>query len=77
MKLPRKDNMKQKIYLTMFSAILAMMLVIGLSIATLVIALFGPTGDMIASFAWVVAISFVATGSLLLEVASCAGQEDV
>lgn len=58
-------------------AILALMLIVGLSIATIVVALFGPTGDMIASFAWVVAISFVATGSLLLEVASCAGQEDV
>ena len=58
-------------------AILAVMLIVGLSIATIVVALFGPTGDMIASFAWVLAISFVATGSLLLEVASCAAEEDV
>jgi hypothetical protein len=33
---------------------------------------------LVASFAWVLALSFVATGLMLLEVASCAGaSEDV
>ena len=51
--------------------LLAAILVAGLSIATIVISLFGPTQEMIASFAWVLAASFVVNGLLLLEVASC------
>ena len=51
--------------------LLAVLLVAGLSIATLVVSLFGPTPPLIASFAWVLAASFVVTGLLLLEVASC------
>jgi hypothetical protein len=47
------------------------LLLAGLSIATIVISIFGPTHWLIASFAWFVAASFVATGLLLLEVASC------
>ncbi|MEO7504489.1 MAG: DUF308 domain-containing protein [Sphingomicrobium sp.] len=43
----------------------------GLSISTLIVTLFGPTDQMIASFAWVFAISFVVSGMLLLEIASC------
>ena len=51
--------------------ILAVVLLLGLQIATFVIALFGPTAPLIASFAWVLALSFVVTGTLMLEVASC------
>jgi hypothetical protein len=50
---------------------LAALLVTGLSIATIVVSLFGPTAPLIASFAWVLAASFVVTGLLMLEVASC------
>lgn len=50
---------------------LGVLLMAGLSITTIVISIFGPTAPMIASFAWFVAISFVANGLLLLEVASC------
>jgi uncharacterized membrane protein HdeD (DUF308 family) len=42
----------------------------GLTASTLVIALFGPTKPIIADFAWVLAISFVAAGLLLVKVAS-------
>lgn len=51
--------------------LLGLVLLIGLSLASVVILLFGPTPDMVASFAWIVALSFVATGLLLLEIASC------
>ena len=51
--------------------LLAVLLIAGLSISTLVVSVFGPTPEMIASFAWVLAASFVVTGMLLLEVASC------
>jgi hypothetical protein len=51
--------------------LLAVLLITGLSIATIVISLFGPTPPLIASFSWVLAASFVVTGTLLLEVASC------
>ena len=51
--------------------LLAVLLIAGLSISTLVISLFGPTPWLIASFAWFVAASFVVNGLLLLEVASC------
>lgn len=51
--------------------VLGLMLLVGLSIATLVTALFGPTPTLVASFAWVLALSFVVTGTMLLEVASC------
>ena len=51
--------------------LLAALLVAGLSIATIVISVFGPTQEMVASFAWVLAASFVVNGLLLLEVASC------
>jgi uncharacterized membrane protein HdeD (DUF308 family) len=66
---------------TAFSAatdfILSAALAIGLSISTLVVALFGATEDLITSFAWVLAISFIATGTLLLLLANCARREDV
>ena len=51
--------------------LLAILLIAGLSVSTLVISVFGPTPELVASFAWVVAASFVANGLLLLEVASC------
>ena len=51
--------------------LLAVLLMAGLSITTIVISLFGPTPWLIASFAWFVAVSFVVNGLLLLEVASC------
>jgi hypothetical protein len=51
--------------------LLAVLLIAGLSITTIVISLFGPTPWLIASFAWFVAVSFVVNGLLLLEVASC------
>jgi len=51
--------------------LLAALLVTDLSIATIVVSLFGPTAPLIASFAWILAASFVVNGLLLLEVASC------
>ncbi len=61
---------------TAFSAgmdfLLAVVLIAGLSISTLVVSIFGPTPELVASFAWVLAASFVVNGLLLLEVASAA-----
>jgi hypothetical protein len=54
--------------------LLAVLLVAGLSISTIVVSLFGPTPELVASFAWVLAASFVVNGLLLLEVASCADE---
>src|SRR6185295_10516407 len=51
--------------------LLAALMIAGLSIATIVVSLFGPTAPLIASFAWILAASFVVNGLLLLEVASC------
>jgi hypothetical protein len=51
--------------------LLAVLLIAGLSIATIIVSLFGPTEPMVASFSWILAASFVVTGLLLLEVASC------
>jgi uncharacterized membrane protein HdeD (DUF308 family) len=42
----------------------------GLTASTLVIALFGPTKPIIADFAWLIAISFVGSGLLLVKLAS-------
>jgi uncharacterized membrane protein HdeD (DUF308 family) len=50
---------------------LGLLLLVGLSISTLIVSLFGPTPEMIASFAWILALSFVMSGMLLLEIASC------
>jgi hypothetical protein len=61
---------------TAFSAgmdfLLAVLLIAGLSISTLVIAVFGPTRELIATFAWVLAASFAVNGLMLLQVAHCA-----
>ena len=51
--------------------VLGVVLLAGISIATLVVTLFGPTPALVATFAWVLALSFVVTGFLLLEIASC------
>jgi hypothetical protein len=51
--------------------LLALVLLVGLSLSSVVVLLFGPTPAVVATFAWIVALSFVATGLLLLEVASC------
>lgn len=56
--------------------VLGVVLLAGLSIATLVVTLFGPTQALVASFAWVLALSFVVTGTLLLEVASCEREDE-
>ena len=50
--------------------VLAALLIAGLSITTIVVNIFGPTPELIASFAWILAASFVVNGLLLLEVAS-------
>lgn len=51
--------------------LLAVLLIAGLSISTLVVSVFGPTRELVATFAWVLAASFVVNGLMLLEVASC------
>ncbi|MEO6433070.1 MAG: hypothetical protein ABIO29_03705 [Sphingomicrobium sp.] len=56
--------------------LLAMLLLLGLSIATLVVSIFGPTPYLVASFSWVLAASFAITGLLLLEIANCERQSD-
>ena len=50
---------------------LAVVLFMGLSISSLVVSLFGPTEPVVAGFAWIFALSFVVTGAMLLEIASC------
>lgn len=52
--------------------LLAVLLIAGLSISTIVVSIFGPTRELVATFAWVLAASFIVNGLLLLEVASCA-----
>lgn len=54
--------------------LLAVLLITGLSISTIIISIFGPTRELIATFAWVLAASFVINGLMLLEVASCERQ---
>jgi hypothetical protein len=54
---------------------LSAILYIGLSASSITILFFGLTGEIVGSFAWVVALSFVATGMLLLEVAACGAAE--
>lgn len=54
--------------------LLGLLLFAGLSIATVVVSIFGPTAPLIASFAWFLSASFIANGLLLLEVSGCEGQ---
>ena len=51
--------------------LLAILLIAGLSITTIVVSIFGPTRPLIASFAWILAASFIVNGLLMLDVASC------
>jgi len=51
--------------------VLAVVLLMGLSISSLVVTLFGPTAEVVAGFAWILALSFVVTGAMLLEIAAC------
>jgi hypothetical protein len=51
--------------------LLAVLLITGLSISTIVVSVFGPTRELVASFAWILAASFVVNGVMLLEVAGC------
>jgi hypothetical protein len=51
--------------------LLGVVLLVGLSLATIVILLFGPTPALVATFSWIIALSLVATGLLMLEIASC------
>jgi uncharacterized membrane protein HdeD (DUF308 family) len=55
---------------------LGVLLVVGLSVAAIVVNLFGATPALIASFAWFLALSFVVNGLMLLEVASVARQDE-
>lgn len=50
---------------------LAAILIVGLPLASIVVALFGTTGDLIATFSWVLAASFLASGAMLLQIAAC------
>ncbi|NUT01540.1 MAG: hypothetical protein HOP96_11245 [Sphingomonas sp.] len=49
--------------------LLAVLLLAGLPIALVVAGLFGPTSAIVATFAWILAISFVANGAMLIAVA--------
>jgi hypothetical protein len=51
--------------------VLAAGLIAGLGIGTLVVIIFGPTPQLVSSFAWVLALSFVLNGLLQLEIAGC------
>lgn len=51
--------------------VLAAILILGLPLASVVVALFGTTGELIASFSWILAVSFLATGAMLLQIAAC------
>ena len=55
--------------------LLAVLLLSGLPIAIVVAGLFGPTSEIIATFAWILAISFVATGALLVAAAPVEASE--
>jgi uncharacterized membrane protein HdeD (DUF308 family) len=50
---------------------LSVILILGLPLASIIVALFGTTSDLIASFSWVLALSFLATGAMLLQIAAC------
>lgn len=51
--------------------LLAVIMILGLPLASVVVALFGTTSDLVASFSWVLAVSFLATGAMLLQIAAC------
>lgn len=51
--------------------VLAVILILGLPLASIIVALFGATSDLVASFSWILALSFAATGAMLLQIANC------
>lgn len=55
--------------------LLAVLLLAGLPVAVLVYGVFGQTNEIVASFAWVVAISFAAAGLLLIAAAPVEARE--
>ncbi len=70
----RRSGRSVRLWMTISAGMdffLAVLLVAGLSISALVVSIFGPTEHLVASFSWVLGASFVITGTLLLEVASC------
>ena len=70
----RRAHGSVKLWLSISAATdfgLGLLLLTGLSVTTLVVTLFGPVPQLVSGFAWVLALSFVATGTLLLEVAGC------
>jgi uncharacterized membrane protein HdeD (DUF308 family) len=55
--------------------LLAVLLLSGMPIALVVWGLFGRTSEIVATFAWVLAVSFVATGAMLIAVAPAEATE--
>jgi hypothetical protein len=55
--------------------LLAVLLLSGMPIALVVWGLFGRTSEIVATFAWVLAASFVATGAMLIAVAPAEASE--
>lgn len=55
--------------------LLAVMLLAGLPIALIVAGLFGPTSEIIATFSWILAVSFIATGAFLIAAAPIEASE--
>jgi hypothetical protein len=53
---------------------LGLALLVGLSVMSLVVMVFGAAPQLVASFAWVLAISFLVTGGLLIQLANCEGE---
>lgn len=51
--------------------VLGAALFVGLSVATLTVMIFGPSPQLLASYGFILALSFGATGALLLEAARC------
>ncbi len=62
-------------YSAAMDLLLGALLIAGLSGSTIVVSVFGPTRELVASFAWILAASFVVNGLMLLEVASCERRE--
>ncbi|HET9810724.1 MAG TPA: hypothetical protein VFP53_03385 [Sphingomicrobium sp.] len=55
--------------------LLAVLLLGGLPVAVLVMGIFGPTTDIVATFAWIFAASFIAAGLLLIAAAPLEARE--
>jgi uncharacterized membrane protein HdeD (DUF308 family) len=56
--------------------LLAVLLLSGMPIALVVWGLFGRTNEIVATFAWVLAVSFISTGATLIAVAPAEASED-